>query len=218
MATADAGLSREADDVTISGIEVMRAGGRYADAHECYGDLVRRHQRRAVRIAYRMLRDQADADEVVQDAFVKAYLHLPSFRRELPFEVWFTRILINRCLDRLRARKRRERWVVSIPKQTPAQRAFWEGAAGSTVSPEDQVLARERCQKLARALTRLPERQRSVIILSHYKGLTSPQVSALTGWNPSTVRVQLFRGLRSLRTLLGVSGSQSTTATPTAAA
>ena len=119
MATADAGLSREADDVTISVIEVMRAGGRYADAHECYGDLVRRHQRRAVRIAYRMLRDQADADEVVQDAFVKAYLHLPSFRRELPFEVWFTGILINRCLDRLRARKRRERWVVSIPNKRP---------------------------------------------------------------------------------------------------
>jgi RNA polymerase sigma-70 factor (ECF subfamily) len=218
MAAADARLSREADDAMVSVIEVLRGEGRYPDAHDCYGDLVRRHQRRALRIACRMLRDQADADEVVQDAFVKAYVHLPSFRRELPFQVWFTRILINRCLDRLRARKRRERWAVSIPQPRPGQRDFLEGVVGSTVSPEDQVLARERREKLAGALARLPERQRSVIILSHYEGLTSPEVSALTGWNPSTVRVQLFRGLRNLRTLMGEKGSQGTAATPTAAA
>ena len=63
------------------------------------------------RIAFHYLRDAADADEAVQDAFVKAYMHFGSFREELPFEVWFTRILINGCLDRLKARRRRERWI-----------------------------------------------------------------------------------------------------------
>ena len=71
----------------------------------------RRHQRRAARIAYHYLRDSAEADEAVQDAFVKAYQHLASFREELPFDVWFTRILINGCLDRIKARTRRERWL-----------------------------------------------------------------------------------------------------------
>ena len=51
---------------------------------------------------------RAEADEAVQDAFVKAYSHLSTFREELPFEVWFTRILINGCLDRIKARTRRE--------------------------------------------------------------------------------------------------------------
>lgn len=74
--------------------------------------------------------------------------------------------------------------------------------ASSTESPEDQVLARERRQTIARALARLTARQRSVVMLSHYDGLTSSEVSAITGWNPSTVRVHLFRALRKLRAAL----------------
>jgi RNA polymerase sigma-70 factor (ECF subfamily) len=73
----------------------MHAQGRRTDAQDIYGDIVRRHQRRALRIACRLLRDDADADEVVQDAFVKAYTHLPRFRPELAFQAWFTRILIR---------------------------------------------------------------------------------------------------------------------------
>ena len=91
----------------------------------------------------------------------------------------------------------------SMPDSIAPDRDFLSGVAGSTASPEDQVLARERRQTLAGALARLTARQRSVVMLSHCDGLTSSEVSALTGWNPSTVRVQLFRGLRTLRLLLG---------------
>ncbi len=92
----------------------MQAAGQLEDARERYAELVARHQRRAARIAYHYLRDAAEADEAVQDAFVKAYQHLASFREELPFDVWFTRILINGCLDRIKARTRRERWLVPM--------------------------------------------------------------------------------------------------------
>src|SRR6185295_4504602 len=85
------------------------------DARERFAELVMRHQRRAVRIAFHYLREAADSDEAVQDAFVKAYTHFGTFREELPFEIWFTRILINGCLDRLKARRRRERWIASPP-------------------------------------------------------------------------------------------------------
>jgi RNA polymerase sigma-70 factor (ECF subfamily) len=64
------------------------------------------------------------------------------------------------------------------------------------------LLARERRERLAHALAKLPERQRSVFMLSHYEGCTSREVSALTGLNESTVRVHLFRAIRKLRTLL----------------
>ena len=74
--------------------------------------LVVAHQRRALRIAFQYLRDAAEADEAVQDAFVKVFSHIGSYREAWPFEVWFTRILINGCLDRRKARVRRDRWIV----------------------------------------------------------------------------------------------------------
>jgi RNA polymerase sigma-70 factor (ECF subfamily) len=193
---------READTASASAVKALQAEGRHAEARDRYADIVSRHQRRAARIAVHYLRDGAEADEAVQDAFVKAYSHLSSFREELPFEVWFTRILINGCLDRIKARTRRERWLVSAPEPAPGQADFTDRVAGRGPSPEDQVLARERRQKLAGALSRLPERQRSVFMLSHYEGCTSREVSALTGLNESTVRVHLFRAIRRLRTLL----------------
>ena len=194
--------AREADGAAASAVKAAQAEGRLAEARERYAELVSRHQRRASRIAFHYLRDGADADEAVQDAFVKAYSHLHSFREELPFEVWFTRILINGCLDRIKARTRRERWMVSMPDHGPGERDFAERTAGHGPSPEDLVLARERRQKLAAALARLPDRQRSVFMLSHYEGCTSREVSAITGLNESTVRVHLFRAIRKLRGML----------------
>ena len=193
---------READSVAASTVKAMQAQGRHGEARERYAELVARHQRRASRIAFHYMRDAAEADEAVQDAFVKAYSHLASFREELPFEVWFTRILINGCLDRIKARTRRERWIAPMPDGPSGERDFGERVAGRGPSPEDQLLSRERRERLARALSKLPERQRSVFMLSHYEGCTSREVSALTGLNESTVRVHLFRAIRKLRTLL----------------
>ena len=193
---------READSVAASAVKGMQAEGRHAEARERYAELVARHQRRASRIAFHYMRDVAEADEAVQDAFVKAYSHLASFREELPFEVWFTRILINGCLDRIKARTRRERWIAPMPDGPSGDRDFGERVAGKGPSPEDQMLSRERRARLGRALSKLPERQRSVFMLSHYEGCTSREVSALTGLNESTVRVHLFRAIRKLRTLL----------------
>src|ERR1051326_8364062 len=105
---------RESDAAAASAVKALQAAGEHADARERYAELVSRHQRRASRIAYHYLRDGAEADEAVQDAFVKAYQHLASFREELPFDVWFTRILINGCLDRIKARTRRERWLLPM--------------------------------------------------------------------------------------------------------
>jgi RNA polymerase sigma-70 factor (ECF subfamily) len=205
-----AGLApREADSAAASAVKAMQAEGRHAEARERYTELVSRHQRRAARIAFHYLRDGAEADEAVQDAFVKAYSHLSTFREELPFEVWFTRILINGCLDRIKARTRRERWIVPMPDSGTGDRDFAERTPGHGPSPEDLVLARERRQKLAVALAKLPERQRSVFMLSHYEGCTSREVSAITGLNESTVRVHLFRAIRKLRGLL-TEGSRGT--------
>jgi RNA polymerase sigma-70 factor, ECF subfamily len=201
--------AREADAVAARTVKTLQANGQLAEARERFAELVGRHQRRANRIAYHYLRDAAEADEAVQDAFVKAFTHLSTFREELPFDVWFTRILINGSLDRIKARTRRERWLVPMGRVTaqggdngPAERDLTDRVASGGASPEDALLARERRQQIAAALARLPERQRSVFVLSHVEGCTSREVSALTGLNESTVRVHLFRAIRKLRTLL----------------
>src|SRR5207302_10479692 len=92
--------------------------GQMDEARERFAELVTLHQRRASRIAFQYLRDAAEADEAVQDAFVKVFGHIASYREAWPFEVWFTRILINGCLDRRKARMRRERWFAPADEAT----------------------------------------------------------------------------------------------------
>jgi RNA polymerase sigma-70 factor (ECF subfamily) len=205
-------VAREADAAAASAVKAHQAAGELEEARQRYAELVARHQRRAARIGYHYLRDSAEADEAAQDAFVKAYQHLASFREELPFDVWFTRILINGCLDRIKARTRRERWLVPMTGTrrsagaamdgAPADREMTDRVAATGASPEQVLLGLERRRQIATALAKLPERQRSVFVLSHVEGRTSREVSALTGLNESTVRVHLFRAIRKLRVLL----------------
>src|SRR5919206_2999990 len=129
MAGTSAALTaaREADAAAARTVKAFQADGQHADARKRFAERVARHQRRASRIAYHYLRDAAEADEAVQDAFVKAYAHLASFREELPFDVWFTRILINGCLDRIKARTRRERWLLPMSGKAGARGATMSG-------------------------------------------------------------------------------------------
>jgi RNA polymerase sigma-70 factor, ECF subfamily len=175
--------------------------GDLDQARERFGELVARHQRRASRIAYQYLRDLSEADEAVQDAFVKVFSHISSYREAWPFEVWFTKILVNGCLDRRKARMRRDRWFVGgeVSRADEAR----VSAASASANPEQQLLARERRERIAAAVDRLDGRQRTVFMLSQYGDRSPREISAITGLKESTVRVHLFRAARKLRGLLG---------------
>lgn len=178
--------------------------GETQAAREAFADVVRLEQRRASRLAYYVLRNAADADEAVQDAFVKVFGHLGSYREEIPFEVWFTRILINGCLDRRKARQRRERWTtdgLADERQIDGRRAT-QLDVDTGPTPEQRLLSKERQRQIGTAVQNLPDRQRMVFLLSQYDGRTPQEISALTGLNESTIRVHLFRALRKLRASL----------------
>ena len=177
--------------------------GDLDEARERFAGLVTAHQRRALRIAYQYLREAADADEAVQDAFVKVFTHIASYREAWPFEVWFTRILINGCLDRRKMRARRDRWFVAGDGTTGANGRRASVAGGPDANPEARLLAHERRARMTAAIDRLEGRQRTVFMLCHYGDCTPREVSAMTGLNESTVRVHLFRAARKLRGLLG---------------
>jgi len=201
-ATRPAPVAALSKDSELAGaIKALVVAGNRDAARERFADLVASQQRRAIRIAYHYLRDAHDADEAVQDAFVKVFSHLTSYREAWPFEVWFTRILINGCLDRRKAKSRRDRWFVDT-EVTSADEAR-ASAAGPATDPEHRLLGRERRARIAAAIDRLDGRQRTVFMLCHYGDCTPREVSAVTGLNESTVRVHLFRAARKLRGLLG---------------
>jgi RNA polymerase sigma-70 factor (ECF subfamily) len=157
---------------------LVLAGDRDA-ARERFADLVASQQRRALRIAYQYLRDAHDADEAVQDAFVKVFTHITTYREDLPFEVWFTRILVNGCLDMRKSRARRLRWVLP-PSASP-----------DTPPPVEQW----------------PDRQRAVFTLCHVAEHSTAEVGQALGLSEATVRVHLFRAVRKLRKLLEPGGT-----------
>lgn len=196
-------LADQAHDSRLAAeVKALAGSGQLAEAREVFGTLVGRQQRRAARIAYHFLRDTAEVDEAVQEAFVRVFTHIGTYQDELPFEVWFTRILINGCLDRRKARRRRDRWMVAEMDASGEDRARVESAASREPSPEDLLISREHRTRIARALERLPERQRMVVTLCLYDERSPREVSEMTGLNQSTVRVHLFRALRKLRALL----------------
>jgi RNA polymerase sigma-70 factor, ECF subfamily len=203
-----AGLRRGASDHpsedTLLAVAIRELVGRgeMDEARERFSGLVDVHQRRALRIAYQYLRDAAEADEAVQDAFVKVFSHIGSYREAWPFEVWFTRILINGCLDRRKARARRDRWFAPADEATAAEEARAMAVAKTDADPEAQLLSRERRARLSAAVDRLDGRQRTVFMLCHFGDCSPREVSTMTGLNESTVRVHLFRAARKLRTLL----------------
>ena len=192
------------DDTRIA-VEIrdLVVRGTLAAARERLAELVAIHQRRAMRIAYQYLRYAAEADEAVQDAFVKAFGHIESYREAWPFEVWLTRILVNGCLDRRKARARLARWFVSTDVAGLGEEARPAFGGTAALDPEARLLARERRARLAAAVDRLDGRQRSIFMLSHYGDHTPREVGAMMSLKESTVRVHLFRAARKLRRLLG---------------
>jgi RNA polymerase sigma-70 factor, ECF subfamily len=196
-ATAD---GRSVDSAIAAEVKALVLAGDRDAARERFGDLVASQQRRAVRLAYQYLRDAHDADEAVQDAFVKVFTHIATYREELPFEVWFTRILVNACLDLRKARSRRLRWV--LPIGNPASDAPDAEVLDQEPSAEQRLVGRSRMREIAAAVDELPERQRTVFMLSHLGGLSTSDVSGALGVSEATVRVHLFRAVRKLRRLL----------------
>lgn len=185
-----------ADSRLAAEVKALVTAGDLTAARERFGDLVNLHQRRANRIAFAYLRNAADADEAVQDAFVRVFAHIGRYREELPFDQWFTRILVNGCIDRHRSRERRERRLVPLGETTG-------GSVGRVEWPDGRLAAREWREAVSEALAELPDRQRAVFTLCHYGDRTPAEVSAMLGLRESTVRVHLFRAVHKLRAALG---------------
>lgn len=190
-------LAVPSDESSVVAADVQRllGAGRRDEGAARFGDLVQIWQGRATRLAYYYLGHAADADEAVQDAFVKAYLHISSYRPDLAFDGWFTRILVNTCLDRLKVRRALGARLVPLDDVRPMP--------SHEPSPERVLGAAAMWHSVAAAVKTLPDRQRDAFILCHVHEATPAEAAAALGMHPATFRVHLFRALRKVRHVLG---------------
>jgi RNA polymerase sigma-70 factor (ECF subfamily) len=161
-----------------------------------YEELVRRYQSAALRVAGLILVGGQDAEDAVQDAFVKAYRALGRFRSDSPFGPWLFRIVANEARNRRRAAGRRAGLALRLAEDRPP--------GDAAPSPEAAVLARERRASLLTALARLAEADRVVIGLRYFLDLDEAATAATLGVPRGTVKSRLSRALARLRLQLAV--------------
>lgn len=156
-----------------------------------FEELVRTHQAIALRVAYLVVRDSSEAEDVTQDAFVKAYRSMGRFRRGAPFRPWLLRIVRNEALNRVRGTKRRERLVL---------RTAGDPVSGDAApSPEAEVMTDEQNRRLLALIDDLPVRYRSVIVHRYLLDLSEKETAGVLGLPVGTVKSRAHRALARLR-------------------
>ncbi|MGH3022352.1 MAG: RNA polymerase sigma factor, partial [Gaiellaceae bacterium] len=161
-----------------------------------YGALIQEHQTIAFRTAYLITGSAADAEDAVQEGFVKAYRALGRFRAGEPFRPWLLAIVANEARNRRRSAGRRERLAL---------RAAEDPLSGGAVpSPEAALLDAERREELLAAVNELREDDRLAIASRYFLGLSEEETAAVLGWRRGTVKSRTSRALDRLRERLGV--------------
>ncbi len=162
-----------------------------------FDDLVRRWDRRIQSAAYRLVGSHDEARDVAQEAFLKAYRALGSFKQEARFSSWLYQIALNLGRDRLRRRRVRPDVSLELVEES-AERPIRDAGPSALEVLETQDLARA----VRSAVAALPEEQREVVILKEYQGLTFVEIAEVLEVPLSTVKTRLYRGLGQLRSRL----------------
>ncbi|HQR51576.1 MAG TPA: RNA polymerase sigma factor RpoE [Methylophilaceae bacterium] len=157
-----------------------------------FGLLVEKYQRKLGRLLGRMIRDQAEVEDVVQEAFIKAYRALPNFRGESAFYTWLYRIGINTAKNYLVAMGRRPR--VSTEIEVEDAENFEDGDELRTIAtPETELMSKQVAQTVNDTVAALPEELRTAITLREIEGLSYEEIASLMDCPIGTVRSRIFR-------------------------
>src|SRR6266853_1083293 len=181
---------------------VSRSIGGDADS---FNQLVLRWERPIYALAYRVIGREEDARDVCQETFLRAFRALNGFRGQAKFSSWLYRIALNLCRDWVR----RERRTPIVQASEEIDLMEMVAVREPSASIEDLVARKELTRIVERAMARLPEEQRTAIILKEYHELTFQEIADLVGCPLSTVKTRLYQGLAVLRRELAKSESKS---------
>jgi RNA polymerase sigma-70 factor, ECF subfamily len=162
---------------------------------DSFNELVLRWERPIYALAYRTIGRDEDARDICQETFLRAFRGLPAFRGQAKFSSWLYRIALNLCRDWMR----RERRTPLVSEPPGAELADLAAQAEPVESIEDLVARRDLARVVERAMARLPEDQRTAIVLKEYHGLTFQEIADVVGCPLSTVKTRLYQGLTVLR-------------------
>lgn len=159
-----------------------------------FDELVRMHQRLALRVAFLVVRERSEAEDVTQEAFIKAFRAIGGFREASPFRPWLLRIVRNEALNRVRGSDRRERFNHRLLNDP--------GSGGAAPSPESLVIDDLERMRIVSAMEGLPGRYRTVIFHRYLLDMSEREVATVLGLSRGTVKSRTARGLALLRTRL----------------
>jgi RNA polymerase sigma-70 factor (ECF subfamily) len=182
--------------------ELIRAAQRGDE--RAFEQLVRLYDRNVLRMALNLLRSSEDANDIYQEAFLRVYKNLHSFRFDCSFHTWLYRIVTNLCLDALRKRKvRREESTLVETSEGFLDRmdTLEEGRAHG--DPQRQLMSRELHKKIQDVLVDLTPRERTVFEMRHYQGLRLKAIGEMLGTSEEAAKNCLFRATQKMRIALG---------------
>ena len=171
-----------------------------------FATVVRMHGGRLLAVARRLLRDEDDARDALQDALLSAFRGIDGFHEGARLSTWLHRIVVNAALMKLRARKRRPEDPIEglLPQfLEDGHRAMAAGDDSPWTEPAETLLQRREARALVRsAIDRLPEGYRTVLLLRDIEGLSTEETARSLEMTPNAVKVRLHRARQALRTLL----------------
>ena len=170
---------------------------------EAFGRLFTRHRNRLWAVALRTMGDPHDAADGLQDGMSAAYRRADSFRGEAAVTTWLHRVVVNACLDRLRAAKVRRTEALPDDVDEQRDRGSTLTATTATDDPEEAAIRDERRRALLAALATLPAEQRAALVLLDMEGHSVAEVAQMLDCAEGTVKSRCFRGRAKLAELLG---------------
>jgi RNA polymerase sigma-70 factor, ECF subfamily len=180
----------------VSDAEIVRRVR--AGDYQAFEILMRRHNQRIYRAARAVLRDESDIEDVMQQAYIKAFTHFHQFEERSQFSTWLTRIALNEAFGR-RRKMRFSESMAAMPSDEEGRGEFMETIASSQPDPERQAYAQELHRLLERAIDALPETYRTVFILRAVEGLSTSETAEGLGVGEEAVKTRLHRARAMVR-------------------
>jgi RNA polymerase sigma-70 factor (ECF subfamily) len=166
-----------------------------------FESLVKQYDKQVMQLAFSLVNDAEDAQDVYQEVFVRVFRNLNRFQFRSQFSTWLYRVVVNHCIN-FNKKKRRAKFY-SLNSENENGEASWSATLkGVEISPEDSLLNRELSEKIEEAIAQLSPQQKTVFVLRHYQGLKLQEIARILKCSEGTVKNYLFRATQKMQLML----------------